>query len=65
MQIREDVRKMLAETDWGIEPVEENPGESASGPAVAVPVEAVTDGRVAELSVENRPFVKIRIVYLI
>ena len=50
---------MLAEMDWGIEPVEENSGESASGPAVAVPVEAGTDGRVAEMSVENRPFLEI------
>ena len=51
--------KMLAETDWEIEPVEERVKESANEPSVAVPVEAETDGQVAEMSAENRPFIEI------
>ena len=55
----EGVLKMLAEMDWEIEPVEEREGEETNRSAVTVPVEAGADGEVAEMSAENRPFLKI------
>ena len=59
LQIKDGVLKMLAETDWEIEPVEERNEASLNEPSDAVPTEAGTDGQVAEMSVENRPFLEI------
>ena len=50
---------MLAETDWEIEPVKEREGEETNRPAATVPVEAGADGKVAEMTTENRPFLEI------
>ena len=50
---------MLAETDWEIEPVEEREGEEINRPAITVPVETGADGKVAEMSTENHPFLEI------
>ena len=46
----EEVLKMLAETDWEIEPVEEREGEETPRPAVTVPVEKGAHGKVAEIA---------------
>ena len=57
--VEEGVLRMLAETDWEIEPGEEREGEETNRPAATVPVEAGADGKVAEMSAENRPFLEI------
>ena len=59
--VEEGVLKMLAETDWEIEPVEEREGEETPRPAVTVPVEAGADGKVAEMSAKNRPGEKAKV----
>ena len=50
---------MLVEMDWKIEPVEVEVEKSAREPSVPVPVESGADEQVAEMSVENRPFIEI------
>ena len=57
--VQEGVLRMLAETDWEIEPVEEREEGKAEELPVTVPVEAETDGEVAEMSAENRRFIEI------
>ena len=57
--VEEEVLRILAETDWEIEPVEEREEGKAKELPVTVPVETGADGQVAEMSAENRPFLEI------